>query len=83
MDAYNRGYGAGISGLSQAEGTKVGSATIEKNAEDALDEGTAKAAGFYGISYKITDGSGINGLNTGDTVISYRGTNASGQASFN
>ncbi len=28
MDAYNRGYGAGIAGLSDAKDTAIGTATI-------------------------------------------------------
>ncbi|MEE9314666.1 MAG: hypothetical protein V3V02_08445 [Rhizobiaceae bacterium] len=65
MDSYNRGYGAGIKGLSQAKGTQIGTATINKNAEEALLQGSAKTAGFYAASYT---------LSSGETVISYRGT---------
>ena len=64
MDVYNRGYGAGISGLSQETGAKVGNATIQKNAVDELSEGAAKSAGFYAVSYKLGN----------ETIISYRGT---------
>ncbi|MCP4071851.1 MAG: hypothetical protein GY742_08950, partial [Hyphomicrobiales bacterium] len=32
------------------------------------------AAGFYAVSYKITDGSSVDGLDTNDVIISYRGT---------
>ncbi len=31
-------------------------------------------AGFYAIACKVTDGSAIDGLETGDVIISYRGT---------
>jgi len=81
MDSYNRGYGAGIGdgenvvdgvdadGLGEA-GKQVGGATV---IDVDLPDG-AQAAGFYAVAYEITDGSAIEGLNTGDTVISYRGT---------
>lgn len=77
MDVYNRGYGAGISGLSQETGAKVGNATIQKNAVDELSEGAAKSAGFYAVSYTI--GEGVDELSNGSTVISYRGTDNIGQ----
>lgn len=81
MDAYNRGYGAGLAdgvnldgdgngvdGLGES-GKQVGGATV---ANVPLPT-NAQAAGFYAIAYEITDGAAIDGLATGDTVISYRG----------
>ncbi len=76
MDAYNRGYNAGISGLSEASDGSIGISGIKvvANLESFdLDE-EAEAAGFYAIAYNATDGSQIDGFNTGDVVISYRGT---------
>ena len=82
LDSYNRGYHAGISddgpddkdGLGVAN-AKIGTATVFS--DNGLED--AKAAGFYAISYKIDDGSKIDGLNTnverGDTITAYRGTN--------
>jgi hypothetical protein len=64
MYSYNRGYGAGVNGLSQTVGTTIGNATIIANAED--DNGVAQAAGFYASAYRWN----------GTDVISYRGTNA-------
>jgi hypothetical protein len=64
MDSYNRGYGAGVSGLSQANETRIGTAKIIKNGDDA--EGLAQAAGFYALAYDWND----------EKIISYRGTNA-------
>ena len=63
MDAYNRGYGAGIDfgTNSDAAGSQIGNATVYRNKGDAA----AQSAGFYAIAYKLADGS---------TVISYRGT---------
>jgi hypothetical protein len=63
MDAYNRGYGAGIGpkgiGLGLA-GSQLGNATVSK-----IDgEATAQAASFFAQSYTYN----------GKTVISYRGT---------
>lgn len=69
MDAYNQGYGKGISHGK----TQIGSANIVKDSEQMfLDpnapEGTstvAKDAGFYAVSYT---------MGAGETVISYLGT---------
>lgn len=82
MDAYNRGYDAGLTdgvnldgngndldGLGEA-GYSIGKAAI---LDFNLPSGS-QGASFYAIAYEITDGSGIDGLDTGDTVISYRGT---------
>ena len=66
MDAYNRGYGSGVPGL--PETGAIGTATIELTKGDE----TAKAAGFYGISYTV--GSGVEDIAAGTTVITYRGT---------
>jgi len=88
MDSYNRGYGAGISdsgqndpdGLGEASnGTVlVGTTTVSTILGDVSQtfNAEAQAAGFYAISYTISDGSKVDGLDTGDTVISYRGTDA-------
>ncbi len=59
LDAYNRGYGAGVNGLSEAKYTTLGNAEVDKSSGI---EGQAK--GFYGIAY--TWGT--------EKVISYRGT---------
>ena len=72
LDAYNRGYGQNVllrdgdSATAQNErGRRIGNATIRSDANDP--EGAAQAAGFYAIAYQWN----------GETVISYRGTNAS------
>ncbi len=71
MDAYNRGYAAGISdggagdtdGLGDAVGTQIGNATIAaKSSSEANSDGVA--AGFYAVAYDTQYGK----------VISYRGT---------
>jgi len=62
MDAYNRGYGEGISGLGGIN-TQIGTVTI-KYQSDTEDNDPSVAAGFYAIAYQ--DG--------GETIISYRGT---------
>ena len=69
LDSYNRGYGSGVPGLSDAIGTQIGTATIAATPED-VDK--ARAAGFYGISYTV--GSGVEDIAAGTTVITYRGT---------
>ena len=60
MDSYNRGYGAGIGGLSDATGTQIGEAKITNT------DGTAAAQsdGFYAVAYNWGS----------QNVISYRGT---------
>jgi len=64
MDSYNRGYDAGISGLSESGG--LGNATITTTLSDVSEtfEADAAAAGFYAVAYQWN----------GETVISYRGT---------
>jgi hypothetical protein len=69
MDAYNRGYGAGIGyagaddGLGDAIGTRIGNAEITYRASSDPNE-DAVAAGFYALAYQWN----------GETVIAYRGT---------
>ena len=58
MDSYNRGYNAGISTLSNAAGTLIGTAILNTNLADTT-------ASFYAQAYT---------LQNGKTVISYRGT---------
>ena len=60
MDAYNRGYGAALPGLSDVIGTKLGNATVIGAAGDSL----AQSHGFYAIAYE----------SNGKKIISYRGT---------
>ena len=68
MDSYNRGYGSGIKSLSDAKGVTIGDWKIEETAETLLVPGAAFNAGFYALAYKHAD--------TGEVVISYRGTDA-------
>ena len=72
MDAYNRGYGQGVNGLSNAPNTQLGETTILTDSIAKLGD-AAMGAGFYAVAYNVS-GAGIDGL-TG-TVISYRGTDA-------
>jgi hypothetical protein len=70
MDAYNRGYDAGIKSPSAGEdeglsGNLLGNAILR---QDALPSGF-KAASFYAQSYTWN----------GKTVISYRGTDDPGK----
>lgn len=68
MDAYNRGYGAGIDTpeLSDAEGTKIGIYTVSKTST-ILGPNVDQSAGFYAVAYDSN--------NDGKTdIISYRGT---------
>ncbi len=66
MDAYNRGYGAGINfgPGSDANGTQIGGATISGNAETLLGATQVQAANFYAVSYTWNN----------HQIISYRGT---------
>ena len=64
LDAYDRGYGAGIEGLGGI-GSKVGSAQIITDAETVeATKDEAQSAGFYALAYDTPYG----------TVILYRGT---------
>ena len=65
MDAYNRGYGAGIA--LEGNSGSVGNATIGNDSGvsvDAAGNRLDQAASFYAISYTLG----------GETIISYRGT---------
>lgn len=62
MDAYNRGYNAGIEELGGPD-TKIGNATIKRQSVTA-DGSPEVTASFYAISYDTQYGQ----------VISYRGT---------
>jgi len=86
MDSYNRGYDAGImndgsndpDGLGDAsDGTAhIGSATVSYNLADAGIENTSESVGFYAIAYTLgaTVGEGNDTMASGQTIISYRGT---------
>jgi hypothetical protein len=73
MDAYNRGYEAGIDGLPDQGDTQIGNAKISRRLQDVPSgfQQWAETAGFYAISYTI---SGTLTDLDGKTVISYRGT---------
>lgn len=63
MDAYNRGYGAGIKLPVKDEAgnyIQIGSATISLDRNDSI----AQSIGFYAIAYNYSGG----------TIISFRGT---------
>jgi hypothetical protein len=66
MDSYNRGYGSGINGLLDTTDSKIGNYTVY----DSKGDTQAFTAGFYAIAYKNAA--------TGETVISYRGTDNKG-----
>jgi len=65
MDTYNRGYGPGITGLSDDLGTQIGTATIS-NRTSSLANSPEVAAGFYAVAYDTEYGK----------VIAYRGTDS-------
>ncbi len=64
MDSYSRGYNQGISGLGGA-GTSIGTAVLGTSSNTA-ERSDAVAASFFAQSYTWN----------GQTVISYRGTDA-------
>ncbi len=69
MDSYNRGYGEAIEGLGGL-GSTVGSATISTDSETTPSTAQgSQAAGFYAVSYTVGDG--VDGIESGTTVISY------------
>jgi hypothetical protein len=72
MDSYNRGYGFGINQLADTIGTRVGNYSISVRTDSVADSTTnpAFAAGFYALAYR--------NATTGETVVSYRGTDVKG-----
>lgn len=74
MDAYNRGYGAGIDTLpSSTNGSaRIGNATIVATSSSLVDSNgnpnIDDNIGFYAIAYDL------DGVAGGEKVISYRGT---------
>ncbi len=62
LDSYNRGYNAGVAGLSDAG--SLGTATLTTDSTEKLGLGATQAAGFYATAYDWN----------GETIISYRGT---------
>ncbi len=87
MDSYNRDYGAGIN----LTGNAIGNATIGTNSgaiKDANGNRLDEAASFFAQAYTINEGKsytnadGTTGLTSGQTVISYRGTDAPGTDAF-
>ena len=70
LDAYNRGYGSGITDLTLTD--KLGSFTISKDSSSLVENGQRqdRPAGFYAIAYRNTA--------TNEVVISYRGTDFNG-----
>jgi hypothetical protein len=49
MDAYNRGYGSGIDGLSDSLGTTIGNAAV-LNASSSQENSPEVTGGFYAIA---------------------------------
>jgi hypothetical protein len=76
MDAYNRSYNPGIANLGGL-GSGIGNAVVTSDSETTpATSGTAQAASFYGLAYKLTQSVGTPGnqIASGTTIISYRGT---------
>jgi hypothetical protein len=68
MDSYNRGYNEGLI----VNGNQIGNATLARQS-DTLQGSAGVDASFFAQAYTINDTS-IDGLTSGQTVISYRGT---------
>lgn len=66
FDAYNRGYGTGITGLSDDVGSTLGEFSLVAHTDNDANLATneAFANGFYALAYKNDD----------QVIISYRGT---------
>ena len=67
MDAYNHGYTGGMLGV----GSQIGAASVFGQSNIAAGS-FERGASFYAISHII--GSGVDGIASGTTVFSYRGT---------
>ncbi|GJL62234.1 MAG: hypothetical protein NPIRA04_08880 [Nitrospirales bacterium] len=63
LNSYNRGYNAGIEGLSDEIGTQIGTTTISGR-WNSNENSPEVAARFYALAYEWV----------GETIISYRGT---------
>ena len=83
MDAYNRGYGAGIAdgGTSDMDGLgeagHIGNATLLTRADIGINNAQYdgwQAVGFYAVAYTMGSGSDVPPELQGKTIISYRGT---------
>lgn len=80
MDAYNRGYGAGVADGGEADtdglggiGSHIGNATVIR--QSYTEEGTpGVAAGFCAVAYTMGSGPDVPPELQGKTIISYRGT---------
>ncbi len=77
MDAYNRGYGAGLADQQSDDPDGLGLSGFVGPARilalpEGIDVNGWQAANFYAIAYTI--GGGVEGIAPGATVISYRGT---------
>ena len=69
MDAYNRGYGAGVEGLADAKDTLLGNASILDTSAillDASGQRLDQAAGFYAVAYRTTQN--IGSAETGGVI---------------
>jgi hypothetical protein len=77
MDSYNRGYNPGVV-LPQSASSAIGNATLGKFTNQQGNEQAAVAASFFAQAYELTGSyagtDGAPGLTSGQTVISYRGT---------
>ncbi|MGO6982523.1 hypothetical protein [Rhizobium leguminosarum] len=94
LDSYNRGYHSGIAvsfdtavGLGDTPDiSRIGSATVSYTIADAGISTAAFDTGFYAIAYKMggaENGAGVDGLTSGTTIISYRGTDLGENAGGN
>jgi hypothetical protein len=91
MDAYNRGYGAGIAdgGEGDADGLgesgQIGSARVIIPSAVGRDDPTSaawQAAGFYAVAYTMGSGPDVPPELQGKTIISYRGTDFTPKTDF-
>src|SRR5688572_25371309 len=73
LDSYNRGYGANVN----VPGTMLGRAAVLPHQSYNITDETYQSwqsIGFFASMYDMT---GVSGFSSGETVISYRGTNFS------
>ena len=70
MDAYNRGYNAGLTNLSDTVGTQIGNAFVLARS-DSTPGSDPVNAGFYAIAYDV---GAVSGFSAGEELVSYRGT---------
>jgi serralysin len=71
LDSYNRGYSENVN-LDPAA-TRIGNAVLSARSDTELGS-AGRNASFFAQAYTLTDSTGVGTLSSGQTIISFRGT---------